>query len=143
MAGGAVDFAVPAEAAYDFLVDPTQRPRWQSSLRAVELRDGWEPGDPVEAGLRWVDVTWPGLRPRMTLTRAERPGLWAESGEWGAFSADLTLTFTPRAAGCRVLADFEVRAAGRWSPLGRVATVAGVRPVLADLRRAARILGAA
>ncbi|MBE7324674.1 SRPBCC family protein [Nocardioides sp. Y6] len=141
MAGGSVGFGVPPERAYDFLVDPTQRPRWQSSLRAVELLDGWRPGDPVEAGLRWVDVTWPGLRPRMTLTEAERPERWSESGVWRAFSADLTLTFAATPFGCRVHADFEVRAAGVWAPLGRVATAAGVRPVLADLRRAARDLG--
>lgn len=142
MAGGSVDFRVPAERAYDFLVDPLQRPRWQSSLRAVEVLDGWTPGDPVEAGLRWVDVTWPGLRPLMTLTEAECPGRWSESGVWRAFSADLTLTFTSTVTGCRVDADFEVRATGALRPLGQAATLAGVRPVLADLRRAARILEA-
>lgn len=140
MAGGAVDFAVPPEAAYDFLVDPTRRPEWQSSLRAVELLDGWTPGDPVVAGLRWRDVTWPGMRPSMTLTRADRPHAWAESGEWGAFSAELVLTFVPTRPGCRVVADFEVRADGVLRPLGAVLTTLASRPVLADLRRAARLL---
>lgn len=141
MAGGAVDFPVPAETAYDFLVDPTRRPQWQSSLRAVEV-GGWRPGDPVEAGLRWVDVTWPGLRPRMELTVAERPHRWSESGRWGAVTADLTLTFTPRGRageGCLVAADFELRTA-RLRPVGHALTTLAVRPVLADLRRAARLL---
>ena len=141
MAGGSVGFDVAAERAYDFLVDPTARPRWQSSLRAVEVPDDWAPGDPVEAGLRWVDVTWPGLRPRMELTVADRPHRWTEIGHWGVFSADLTLEFTPTSAtSCTVTADFEVRARGVVRPLGRVVTVLGVRPVLADLRRAARLL---
>lgn len=136
MAGGAVDFAVNAEEAYDYLVDPTLRPQWQASLRAIEVADP----TPV-VGLRWTDVTWPGLRPRMELTVADRPSAWTEIGQWGVFSADLTLTFDPTATGCRVVADFEVRATGVLAPLGPVLTALGRWPVLADLRRAARILG--
>lgn len=143
MAGGSVDFGVPPERAYDFLVDPLRRPRWQSSLRAVEVLDGWAPGEPVSSGLRWVDVTWPGLRPRMELTRADRPRAWTEIGHWGLFSAELTLVFTSRSpTTCVVTADFEVRATGVARPLGVVVTALGVRPVLADLRRAARLTAA-
>lgn len=141
MAGGSVDFDVAAQRAYDFLVDPVARPRWQSSLRAVEVCDGWEPGDRVEEGLRWVDVTWPGLRPRMELTVADRPDRWTEIGHWGVFSAELTLEFASTSStSCVVTADFEVRARGVLTPLGRVVTAMGVRPVLADLGRAARLL---
>lgn len=147
MRGGAVDFTVPAEVAYDFLVDPAQRPRWQSSLRRVDHVDAvhGEDGDvggPVQAGTSWTDVTWPGLRPRMVLTEAERPRRWVEHGEWGVFTAELTLTFTPAAAGCRVEAAFEVVARGVWAPVGKAASALGRRPVLDDLRRAARILAA-
>ena len=35
----AVAFAVPAEVAFDYLIDPRHRPEWQSSLRRVELVD--------------------------------------------------------------------------------------------------------
>ena len=84
MAGGAVQFPVPAEVAYDYLVDPTHRPEWQSSLRAVELdpprghgRSDGHAGLVAREGLRWTDVTRPGLRPRMELTlptdRVSRP----------------------------------------------------------------------
>lgn len=144
MSVNAVDFTVPAEVAYDFLVDPLQRPRWQSSLRRVDLVDAVhdEAGGPVRAGTSWTDVTWPGVRPRMVLTEARRPRRWVEYGEWGVFEADLTLTFTPTSGGCRVEADFEVRARGVWAPLGSAVSVLGRRPVLADLRRAARILAA-
>lgn len=142
MPGGAVDFAVPVEAAYDFLVDPLQRPRWQSSLRGVELLDALPEGGHVPAGIRWIDVTWPGVRPRMVLTEADRPRRWVEHGEWGPFEAELTLVFVPTPGGCRVEANFEVRADGVWTPLGAVVSKLGRRPVLGDLRRAARILGA-
>ena len=135
MAGGSVDFGVPVERAYDYLVDPTLRPQWQASLRAVEVGET----EPV-VGLVWTDVTWPGLRPRMELTLADRPNAWREHGRWRAFSVDLTLTFTPTAAGCRVFADFEVRADGVLALLGPVLTTLSRPPVLADLRRAARIL---
>ena len=136
MRGGAVDFTVSDEVAYDYLVDPVQRPHWQSSLRAVEVVD---PG-PVVEGLRWIDVTWPGLRPQMTLTRAQRPRRWVEHGRWRGIEAELTLTFTPTGFGCRVEAEFEVTGRGLWAPVGAAATVLGRRPVLGDLRRAARIL---
>ena len=103
--------------------------------------DGWAPGAEAPVGLRWVDVTWPGLCPRMELTLA-RPGqAWGEHGSWGPFSADLTLRFSSTATGCRIWADFEVRAAGVLAPLGPALTALGRGPVLADLRRAARILG--
>ncbi|WP_110239649.1 SRPBCC family protein [Nocardioides gilvus] len=144
MPGGAVDFTVPAEVAYDFLVDPLQRPRWQSSLRDVVVLDEKRDDDGlVRAGTRWIDVTWPGVRPRMVLTEADRPRRWVERGEWGVFDAELTLTFTPSPTGCRVAADFHVRARGVWAPLGAAASVLGRPPVLGDLRRAARILAAA
>lgn len=141
MAGGTVEFAVPAAEAYDYLVEPTNRPQWQSSLRTVVVPDGWVPGAEARTGLRWVDVTWPGVCPRMELTGAERPLRWTESGWWGPFSADLTLTFTPTSdLGCVVTADFEVRATGVLRPAGSLLTVLGERPVLSDLRRAARLL---
>lgn len=139
MAGGVVEFEVAVEVAYDYLVAPRNRPEWQASLRAVELAAS--PGT-LRPGLRWTDVTWPGLRPRMELTLADRPYAWAEHGRWRGFAADLTLHFAPTAQGCRVLAEFELRARGPLRPLGRALTTLAVRPVLADLRRAARILAA-
>ena len=135
MVSGVVDFTVSPETVYDYLVDPLERPEWQSSLRAVELLDQ----GPVAEGTRWVDVTQVGVKPRMVLTRAERPTCWVEFGEWGIFTAELTLTFTPTPSGCQVAAEFEVHARG-VAPLGTLVTAIGRRPVLADLRRAAAIL---
>ena len=127
-----VAFPVAPEVAFDYLVDPRNRAEWQSSLRRVERVVG-EPG----AGQEWVDVTKPGLRPRMTTTVFERGRRWAESGRWRGVTADLELTFTETAGGCEVGFDFDVRLLG---PLGRVFTALSAPAVRADLRRAAGVL---
>ncbi len=133
---GAVDFPVAPEVAYDYLVDPVNRPAWQSSLRGVELIDPL----PVHTGMRWRDVTWPGLRPEMVLSEAIRPQRWVEQGSWHGVRAELTLSFAPQAGGCRVGVDFRLWGAGVLRPIGPVLTKISRPAVLADLRRAARIL---
>jgi len=133
MASGKVRFHVPAEVAFDYLVDPRHRPQWQSSLRRVEDVDG----DP-RAGQTWTDVTKPGLRPAMTTTELERPARWTESGTWRFVRAELTLRFEPVGEeACDVRFDFRIHALG---PVGRAATRVSVPAVSADLRAAARIL---
>ena len=131
--GGTVRFGVPVGEAFEYLVDPLNRPAWQSSLRRVEDVDG-EP----RVGQTWTDVTKPGLRPAMRTTALDRPRLWAETGTWRFVRADLMLMFEPvgRAA-CDVGFEFRIRALG---PLGLVATAFSVPAVRGDLRRAARIL---
>jgi Polyketide cyclase / dehydrase and lipid transport len=133
--GGTVRFAVPVEIAFDYLVDPQNRPAWQSSLRRVEDVDG-EP----RLGQTWTDVTKPGLRPAMRTEVLERPGLWSESGTWRFVRADLTLWFEPVGEGaCEVRYSFRIHALG---PLGLAATAVSLPAVGADLRRAARLLAA-
>ncbi|MFL6060928.1 MAG: SRPBCC family protein [Marmoricola sp.] len=128
----AVDFAVPAEVAFDFLIDPRNRPLWQSSLRRVERI---HPEEPV-VGQTWTDVTGPGFRPAMVTTAIDRPSSWTERGTWRAVSAELTLIFEPTGTGCRVSAETLVR-----GPLvGRVLTALAPYAVRGDLARAARIL---
>ena len=131
MAGGTVRFGVPAEVAFDYLVDPRNRPAWQSSLREVEDVDG-QP----RLGQTWTDVTKPGLRPAMRTTELERPVRWSESGTWRFVRADLTLRFEPvDAAACDVHYEFSIHALG---PLGRLASVFSRPAVGADLRRASQ-----
>ena len=133
---GALRFPVPAEVAFDYLVDPRNRPEWQSSLRRVEDVDG-EP----RVGQRWVDVTTPGLRPAMETTALERPVRWSERGTWRGVSATLTLTFAPAPDGCDVGVDFRITGRGLLGPAMAALSVASRPAVRADLRRAARILG--
>jgi hypothetical protein len=130
-----VDFPVAAEVAFDYLVDPRNRPQWQSSLRRVELVD-----DVVAVGQRWVDVTAAGVRPAMRTTALDRPRSWTETGRWRTVDATLTLDFRPTAGGCAVTARFGVTATGLLRPIGPTVSRAAGPAVRADLRRAARIL---
>ncbi|GAB3242842.1 SRPBCC family protein [Nocardioides dilutus] len=128
--GGTVRFDVPVEVAFDYLVDPRNRPEWQSSLRGVEDVDG-QP----RTGQTWTDVTRPGLRAAMETTVLERPRLWAESGSWRFVRADLTLRFTPVGEeACDVHFRFRIHALG---PIGLAASAVSVPAVRSDLRRAA------
>jgi len=133
MASGTVRFAVPADVAFDYLVDPRNRPAWQSSLRRVEDVDG-EP----RVGQTWTDVTKPGLRPAMTTTELDRPTRWTESGTWRFVRADLTLVFAPVTdSSCDVTFSFEFFGLG---PLGPAVSAVSRPAVGADLRRAARLV---
>lgn len=128
----AVRFDVPAEVAFAFLVDPANRPLWQSSLRRVE---DVSPAGPV-VGQTWIDVTSPGLRPAMETTELVAPTRWTERGTWRNVTAELTLTFEPDDAGCLVRADASVT-----GPLvGRVLTALAPYAIRSDLKRAARLL---
>jgi hypothetical protein len=135
MLGGRVRFEVSCEEAFDYLVEPANRPAWQSSLRGVEDVVG-EP----KVGQRWTDVTVPGLRPAMETTVFQRPTLWAESGTWRAVTARLRLGFTPRGAGCEVDVRFRITGPGVLGPVGMVLTAVSVPAVLLDVRHAAKIL---
>src|SRR6476660_7336279 len=106
-------FPCSPEIAFRYLVEPRNRPQWQSSLRTV---DRVTPGEP-QVGMTWRDVTWPGIRPRMELTRMEPFRVWTERGTWRSVSAELTLHFVAAAGGCRVDADMRLEGDG----LGRYA----------------------
>jgi hypothetical protein len=126
---------VPPEVAFDYLVDPLNRPAWQSSLARVEDVTG-EP----RVGQRWVDVTSPGLRPAMETTELDRPRRWTEHGTWRRVEAELTLTFTASPGGCEIGYDARVRARGLLAPVGLLVTRVAPLAVRSDLRRAGRIL---
>lgn len=133
---GTVEFPVGAQRAYDYLVDPLNRPAWQSSLRDVVLVDPM----PVHEGMRWLDVTWPGLRPVMVLTTDARPHRWVEHGSWHGVRAELSLDFADSADGCVVSVAFQFRGPRPLGPLWAALTRVARPAVVADLRRAARIL---
>lgn len=132
-----VAFDVPVEVAFDYLVEPRNRPEWQSSLRRVEHVHG-----DARVGQTWVDVTGPGLRPAMETTRLDRPSVWTERGTWRRVEATLTLGFAPAGEGCLVTAEVSVGGPGVWRLLGPLVARAADLAVPGDLRRAARILSA-
>ncbi len=125
-----VPFPVSADRAHAYLVDPRNRPEWQSSLRAV--------ADVAPDLSTWTDITAvPGVRPRMRTTVSEPPYRWVEEGDFGRFHALLELRFVATGTEeCTVSADFAVRGFG----LGRLLTAGAGPAVAADLRSAARIL---
>ncbi|MDO9495741.1 MAG: SRPBCC family protein [Nocardioides sp.] len=127
---------VPPEVAFDYLVDPANRPQWQSSLSRVEDVVG-----EIGVGQRWVDVTTPGLRPVMETTELDRPHRWTECGTWRTFAAELTLEFAPAPGGCEVEPTMRLRARGPASLAARALDLLAPLAVRADLRKAGRILG--
>ena len=131
-----VRFNVPTEVAFAYLVDPRNRPAWQSSLRRVE---DVTPPEPT-VGQTWIDVTSPGLRPAMETTALEPHKLWTERGTWRGITAELTLRFAPTEGGCTVTAEMSVRGRGLLAPLGPVITALAGLAVPADLKRAAGLL---
>ncbi|MCW2850461.1 MAG: hypothetical protein JWM84_125 [Nocardioides sp.] len=126
---------VPPEVAFDYLVDPTNRSQWQSSLARVEDVNG-----PVEVGQRWVDVTSPGLRPAMETTELDRPNRWTERGTWRSWTAELTLDFAPAPGGCEVEPTMRLAARGPAALAARALGLLAPLAVRADLRTAGRIL---
>jgi uncharacterized membrane protein len=138
MLGGQVDFDVPVDVTYAYLADPRNRPEWQSSLKSVELLDQGAP----RVGTRWRDHTAARIVPDMEITEMEPGEVWAEVGRWRAISAMLRLRFVPTASGCTVEVMFRVQGRGLLAPVGWLATRAGLLPVMADVRHAARILAA-
>jgi hypothetical protein len=121
-----VAFPVSCEVAFDYLADPRNRADWQSSLARVEHVDG-QP----RVGQTWVDVTRPGLRPRMETTELDRPHRWTERGTWHGIVATLTLDLAETPTGCDVTASFRI---------ARLLRVPALWAVRGDLRRAARRL---
>jgi len=132
-----VAFDVPPEVAFDYLADPRNRPQWQSSLARVEDVDG-----DVRVGQTWVDVTRPGVRPRMETTELDRPRRWTERGTWRGFDATLTLEFSATAGGCEVTPTMELHGRGLAAPVARLLSAVAPRAVRADLRTAASTLTA-
>ncbi len=132
----AVDFDVPVEVAFAYLIDPNNRPEWQSSLKRIEDLSGPTP----QVGQTWTDVTGPGLRPAMETTVLEPPTTWTERGTWRGITAELTLRFAPTPTGCTVTAEADVSGRALLRPLGPIITVAAGFAVPGDLKRAARLL---
>ena len=144
MARFTLELPVPPRTAFDYLADPRDRPEWQSSLRSVRLIDT---GPPRE-GMRWVDETAVGARPRLEISEMISPGAdggpgtWTEVGWWRFLRARLRLTFAPAGEGTRTLlgVDVDVASAWPWLPVRLVLQALAPGAVRADLRRAARIL---
>ena len=129
-------FSQPPEVVFPYLADPRRRPEWQSSLKAIEMRDLGEP----RVGMTWRDNTMVALRSTMEITEMVPFKLWAEVGHWRGITVPLTLRFTSIASGCRVDAVGTMSGTGPWSvPVRAAGRVAGPA-IRHDLARAGEIL---
>lgn len=141
-----VRVAAPPAVVFDYLAEPRNRARWQSSLRAVDvLTDG-----PTRVGTRWLDRTKVGASPCLEITAMTRPsattaaGVWREVGQWRGLTASLTLTFSPvvsEPGSTDVGVRFSIAGRGAWQITAKVLRLLAPPAVRADLRRAARIIG--
>ena len=126
----------PVERVFAFLADPENRPRWQSSLRRVELITIDEP----RVGTRWreqpIGLGWVELE----IVRFERDRAWSERAELAFGTFTLTLRFTPEGASTRVHVDAELALRGAARLLGPGVRLVLPRAFASDLRRAGRIL---
>jgi hypothetical protein len=133
-----VTFPVPREQAFDFLVHPRNRTRWQSSLREV----GEVQPLPPQVGTRWSERAVGGVVSRMRLTVVDRPRTWAETGTFRGITMALTLSFAEAPGGCLVAADVSFHAHGPWRVVAPLAARIFPFAIRSDLARAARLLGA-
>ncbi|MDQ6642554.1 MAG: SRPBCC family protein [Actinomycetota bacterium] len=133
-----VIFQQPPDVVFGYLADPRNRPEWQSSLRAVEMRDEGEP----HVGMRWRDLTSVGFRPDMSITELAPYRVWGETGAWHGITADLTLRFTAVAGGTRVAARAEFAGEGAWGLVSTVVRHLAPNALGHDLERASRLLTA-
>lgn len=127
----------PVERVFAFLADPSNRPRWQASLRRVERLTSGAP----RLGTRWreqpIGLGWVELE----IVRFERDRAWSERAELPFGTFTLTLRFTPEGAATRVHVEAELALRGAARLLGPGAKLVLPRAFASDLRRAARILG--
>ncbi|QZY28857.1 SRPBCC family protein [Nocardioides coralli] len=136
MFAATVDVAHPPETMFRYLVDPRNRPEWQSSLLSVKLHDRGEP----RVGTTWRDNTLAGVRPQMEITVLEPFRVFEEVGTWRGIRARLEMRFTAHGKGCRIDVTGEVQGTGIWAAPARVAARLAPRATRHDLLRAGAVL---
>lgn len=126
------------EQAFTYLVDPRNRPEWQSSLLSVDVPDDEEP----HLGQTWTELTMVGVRPRLVVIELVPFRTWAEVGTWRGVEATLRLRFTATPGGCRVTAEGEVSGSGVYAVAAGSSGLLAKRAIAADLRTASHRIGA-
>jgi uncharacterized membrane protein len=105
---------VPVETAFDYLVNPANRPEWlDSTLEVKNISEG-----PTGAGTTWTEVSKIAGRTVeqvRTITEYERPRRYVEEFEvLGAKAGKFDTTFEPEESGTRIafIFDYTLPAAG-------------------------------
>jgi uncharacterized protein YndB with AHSA1/START domain len=133
-------FEQPCAAVFALLSDPRLRPRWQRSLRSVELIDAGEP----RLGMRWQERPHGLMTFELQITAYEPERLWAEQFTCRIASGTLELRFIPEgSASTRVDVRAVVNLHGPARAGSRVAALLLRREMTGDLALAQRALAVA
>ena len=133
-----VEMPHSTEQAFTYLVDPRNRPEWQSSLLSVDVPEDEEP----HLGQEWTELTVVGVRPSLVVFEFVPFRTWAERGTWRGVEATLRLRFTATAGGCRVTAEGEVSGSGVYGVAAGSSGLLAKRAIAADLRTAGHRIAA-
>lgn len=126
----------PVERVFAYLGDPTNRPKWQRTIREFEMISEGEP----RMGMQWRERAVGAPPFTMEITAYEPNRLWAERGASPGVSGELTLHFTPEQEGTRlrVVADVELKGFRKLAaPFIRLIAPGEIRR---DLKRAERLM---
>ena len=126
-----VPMTAPREALFRTLCDPLLRPRWQRSLRSVEL----ESAGLLQLGSRWRERTKLGPEFAMQITAHDAPRLWAERGTSKGLAAELAVRLEPERDGTRFYLELSLTLPRLLSPFGVLAKPLVARELRADLER--------
>ena len=125
------DMAATPEALFDTLNDPALRPRWQRSLKRVDL------GPPAASGgvTRWREQTRLGTAFAMEICEQDRPRRWAERGEGGGLSVSLVVSLARLATGSRLTLSLTMKLPWPLRPAAPLLRMLIASELQGDLRR--------
>ena len=91
--------ARPIERVFSFLADPRNRPRWQSSLNAVEMLSDGEP----HVSMRWRERPGGLVAFDMQISALEPNRIWTEQLRGAGITGQISLRFAAEGGGTRIV----------------------------------------
>ncbi|HTU59956.1 MAG TPA: SRPBCC family protein, partial [Polyangiales bacterium] len=88
----------PVERVFPFLADPRNRPRWQASLRTVQMLSEGEP----HVGMRWRERPGGLVSFDMQIVALEPNQLWVEQIEGAGITGKIALRFAAEGGNTRI-----------------------------------------
>jgi len=88
----------PVERVFRFLADPRNRPRWQASLRTVDMLSDGEP----HVGMRWRERPGGLVEFDMQIVALEPNQLWVEAFEGAGVTGQIALSFAAEGGDTRL-----------------------------------------
>jgi len=126
----------PPHQVFAFLSEPRNRPKWQRSLRRVEVLSRGE----TRLGTEWRETPFGIGTVAMRITEYDPPKRWAERGTSPLGRLDLTLTFEAVENRTRLRVDVQLETWPLVRFLARMGRPLMLREIRNDLAMAADIL---